>query len=114
MSIFYSYGSVYPLAGGFVRWTLVPLHLSDKPSAHDAGAFEWGCFRSGLAKCTPQDKETHCGGDKTGSSYRATVRIPTNIADGEYMLGWSWFGGYAARPRTRTLFERSVATMWIW
>jgi len=89
--------------GGFVRWTLVPVHLAQSHEAHDEGAFEWGCFSAGHLKCTPADKEEHCGGDLTGSAFHATVRVPTNIADGEYMLGWSWFGGYALQPPTGTL-----------
>lgn len=80
--------------GGFVRWSLVPVALANDQAAHDAAAFAYGCYTVNRYKCTPEEKVQHCGGDNTGSGVRHPGRVPTNVPDGEYVLGWTWYGGY--------------------
>lgn len=80
--------------GGFVRWSLVPAARSGDQAAHDAAAFAYGCYTVNRYKCTPEEEVRHCGGDNTGSGARYEARVPTNVPDGEYVLGWTWYGGY--------------------
>lgn len=80
--------------GSFVRWALVPVARSGEQAAHDAAAFACGCYTVGRYKCTPEEKLQHCGGDNGGFGVRYQARVPTNVPDGEYVLGWTWYGGY--------------------
>lgn len=94
--------------GGFVRWSLVPVDRSGDQAAHDAAAFAYGCYTVNRYKCTPAEKVRHCGGDNTGSGARYEARVPTNVPDGEYVLGWTWYGGYNT-PDIGTLEKLGVS-----
>lgn len=59
-------------------------------AAHNAGTFLFACFEAGTARCL---RGKLCGTDKKGLSARIVTHIPTSVKDGNYVLGWSWFGG---------------------
>jgi hypothetical protein len=75
---------------GFVRFTLVPRTQRMDKSAHDKYAFHYSCWEAGLIDCGPNE---FCGTDFTRKRYQTEVEIPRVFPDGEYTLGWSWFGG---------------------
>ncbi|GAB0495106.1 hypothetical protein MMPV_006404 [Pyropia vietnamensis] len=35
-----------------------------------------------------------CADDRRGTAYRGHLRVPSNLPDGEYVLGFVWYGGY--------------------
>lgn len=80
--------------GGFVRWALVTPDKVNDQAAHNAGAFAYGCYSVGRYTCTAAEKATHCGADNTGSGHRIEAQVPTHLPDGEYVLGWVWYGGF--------------------
>lgn len=90
-------------AGGFVRWALVTPDKINDQAAHNAGAFAWGCYSVGRYTCSSAEKAEHCGADNTGSAERTEGVVPTNLPDGDYVLGWVWYGGFN-RP--------SIGTSW--
>ncbi|PXF46224.1 hypothetical protein BWQ96_04009 [Gracilariopsis chorda] len=78
--------------GGFVRLTLVPKHLRMHHSAHQQYAFRYLCFDSDLHHCSfDTSSQRTCGTEQL--LFRATVQIPPTFPDGEYVLGWAWYGG---------------------
>lgn len=54
---------------------------------HDKYAFQFSCFEADRHFCTLP----HCGTDVY--LFRADITIPRIFPDGEYVLGWAWFGG---------------------
>ncbi|OSX69554.1 hypothetical protein BU14_1399s0002, partial [Porphyra umbilicalis] len=79
-------------SGGFMRLSLVPMKHRFSHKAHDRNAFLWTCWDVGLRDCprrTPHD----CGTDRKGKRYRQWVRMPNVFPDGDYMLGYAWYGG---------------------
>jgi len=75
--------------GGFVRFSLVPIRDRQNKAAHNRFAFRYACFDSGIHKC----REDRCGSDNDGEAYKTKVQIPTTHPDGDYILGFSWYGG---------------------
>jgi len=92
---------------GFVRWTVVPLDKANDAAAHAKGAFQYGCYSAGRYQCSAAEKSKHCTFDNMGVGYKATVDVPKNLPDGDYMLGWTWYGGQN-KPSIRTLQLRPV------
>lgn len=78
--------------GGFVRFSLVPRSSRMSKGAHNRMAFRYACFESGVHKC----REDRCGTDRNGNAYRTMAQIPTTHPDGEYVLGFAWYGGTTA------------------
>lgn len=76
--------------GGFVRFSIVPASQRMSHAAHNAGAFYYTCYEAGLARCW---RGALCGTDVDKKSPRVWVKIPTWLRDGDYVLGWAWFGG---------------------
>lgn len=90
--------------GGFVRLTLVrPQDMMDK-AAHERGAFWYGCWGAHVQVAS----KNQLGVDKFGfdmvgsdgqlhnlpiSFYYNDVTIPEVVPDGNYILGWAWYGG---------------------
>jgi hypothetical protein len=75
---------------GFVRFTLVPKNSRMDFSSHDQFAFRYACWEAGKTHCSSGE---FCGTDMEGIKYTANVQIPPVYPDGEYVLGWSWYGG---------------------
>lgn len=76
--------------GGFISFSLVPKHLRMDKTAHRKMTFRYACFESDPYPCDLLPK-LNCGTDSL--LYRTKVTIPTSLRDGEYVLGWTWFGG---------------------
>jgi len=75
-----------------MRLSLVPMKHRFSHKVHDRNAFLWTCWDVGLRDCprrTPHD----CGTDRKGKRYRQWVRMPNVFPDGDYMLGYAWYGG---------------------
>ncbi len=75
---------------GFVRFTLVPKALRMNKAAHDMFAFRYSCWEAGEISCEPG---TNCGTDETKKRFQTEVEIPRVFPNGEYVLGWTWYGG---------------------
>lgn len=75
--------------GGFLRLSLVPVHQKMSHAAHARNAFRWSCWSHGRIGCGRGD----CGTDRTRSRYRQHITIPDVFPDGDYMLGYAWYGG---------------------
>lgn len=77
---------------GFTRLALVPVDKMFSSDAHMQYAFHYACWGAGEHDCPSRDERV-CGNDQTGRRYGTTITVPTNYADGVYVLGYSWFGG---------------------
>lgn len=90
--------------GGFIRFTLVPVEKMMDKSVHARNAFHYSCWGANPVVAKPNEK----GRDKFGFSlvggdgashnlpkayYTVNITIPPVIPDGDYVLGWVWFGG---------------------
>lgn len=90
--------------GGFVRLSLVPLSEMMSKTAHARNAFHYSCWG---AEAVPA-KSNQRGTDRQGYSLVAAdgklhslpvsylethPTIPTAVPDGDYILGWVWYGG---------------------
>lgn len=75
---------------GFVRFTLVPKSERMNKDAHNRFAFHYACWEAGEVGCEHGDE---CGTDEKNMRYQTEVEIPRIFPDGEYILGWSWYGG---------------------
>lgn len=73
--------------GGFIRFSLVPEQMRMNRTAHDMMTFRYACFESDRHLCDVKN----CGTDIW--LYKTRVEIPTSLPDGDYILGWAWFGG---------------------
>jgi hypothetical protein len=97
--------------GGFVRMTLVPADKVMDKAAHEKGAFHYSCWGAGVTVATPaqiakddkgfniigNDGEQH---SQPPAFYSTDVIIPDVVPDGDYVLGWVWFGGTGGDPST--------------
>lgn len=90
--------------GGFIRMTLVPVDKMMDKEAHAKNAFHYSCWGANPVPATPQDfaKDRFgfniAGGDGSlhnlTKAYHATeITIPQVVPNGNYVLGWVWFGG---------------------
>lgn len=90
--------------GGFVRLTLVPVDKMMDKQAHSRNAFHYGCWGANSVPATRADFAKDrwgfniAGGD--GSLHNLTkayhiteITIPIVVPNGNYVLGWAWFGG---------------------
>lgn len=80
------------LAGGMFRLSLVPLKRRFSSWAHDKNAFLYSCWDAGMVNC-PSRSSHACGTDQRGKRYQQWVRLPTVFPDGDYILGYTWWGG---------------------
>ncbi|OSX73612.1 hypothetical protein BU14_0333s0001 [Porphyra umbilicalis] len=76
---------------GFVRLALVPTPVGLSVAAHARYSFWWGCWGSGQVGCG--DNKRLCDDDRSSKVFRRSVRVPTSIPDGVYVLGFVWYGG---------------------
>eukprot|EP00177_Eucheuma_denticulatum_P000510 GFKZ01000902.1.p2 GENE.GFKZ01000902.1~~GFKZ01000902.1.p2 ORF type:complete len:389 (-),score=43.37 GFKZ01000902.1:317-1432(-) len=88
--------------GGFVRHSLVPVSQMMSHDAHTRNAFAFSCFGATPVVATREDRQVRnfgfsiVGNDgKTAPTgyYVSTVEIPDVVPDGDYVLGWVWYGG---------------------
>jgi hypothetical protein len=75
---------------GFVRFTLVPKSQRMSKEIHENFAFHHACWEAGEIGCENGD---FCGTDEKRRRYQTEVEIPSVFPDGEYILGWAWYGG---------------------
>lgn len=75
---------------GFVRFTLVPKQDRMAADVHNQYAFHYACWEAGERHCGPDEL---CGTDEERKMFETEVEIPRVYPDGEYVLGWSWYGG---------------------
>lgn len=90
--------------GGFVRLTLVPLTDIMNKAAHARNAFHYSCWGAHpvAAKGNDLERDRH-GFSLVGSDgrdgkhqpgyYVERVTVPPVVPDGDYVLGWAWYGG---------------------
>lgn len=80
-------------AGGFVRFTLVPIKDRMNKKVHDKFAFHYTCYKKELHKCPyfGTSNDDYCG--TAEYLYRTNLTVPKVYPNGEYILGWSWYGG---------------------
>lgn len=89
--------------GGFVRWSLVPLRHASSKAFHTRAAFHYACWSAGRFRCAPRTREARrdCADDRRGTAYRTTLRIPAHLPDGQYVLGFVWYGGYTGNHHSQ-------------
>jgi len=76
-----------------MRLTLVPTKHRYNHDVHHRNAFRWSCWDHGEVPC-PNRSPSECGNDNLGRRYQQWVKIPPVFPDGDYVLGFAWFGGY--------------------
>lgn len=79
--------------GGFVRWALVPASKMYDRAAHDRYAFHWSCWNINRFRCNAMNTHRDCDFDRNGEAFRDWITIPPVFPDGDYVLGWTWYGG---------------------
>lgn len=85
---------------GFVRLTLVPVKKRESRKAHTKHTFHFACFEVNKKPCIAGANGMFCGTDRW--LYATEVTVPDYVEDGEYVLGWSWYGAYASPPKGST------------
>jgi hypothetical protein len=97
--------------GGFIRMTLVPVSKIMDKAEHAKGAFHFSCWGAGVtqatqAEITRDDKGFNIvgnDGDQHSSPpayYSSDIIIPDVVPDGDFVLGWVWFGGTSGDSAT--------------
>lgn len=77
--------------GGMMRISLVPVPKMNVRGAHARFALQYGCWESGEYECAREGDS--CGTDVRKRGYRRFVTIPSCFVDGDYVLGYVWYGG---------------------
>lgn len=77
-------------AGGFMRLALVPVEVMNNRTWHKRLTILHGCWHSGPKGCCGSDA---CGSDNRGTAFGRRVTIPTVFPNGDYVLGFAWYGG---------------------
>lgn len=78
-----------------MRWALVPPSLANDQAAHDAAAFAWGCYSAEEVRCSGKaERVKYYWKDQKRLSYRSQIEVPTHVPDGDYVLGWVWYGSF--------------------
>lgn len=83
--------------GGLIRLSLVPVPQMNSRAAHARFALQFGCWESGEYACA-REGDT-CGTDRAGRAFKRHVRVPRVFVDGDYVLGYVWYGGLHFRRR---------------
>ncbi|CAN8065553.1 unnamed protein product [Agarophyton chilense] len=90
--------------GGFIRLSLVKPSQMMHHNVHTRNAFHYSCWGAHPVRASPNElRKQRFGFSMVGSDgeqhrygkgyYTTTVTIPTSVPDGDYVLGWAWFGG---------------------
>lgn len=77
--------------GGMFRLTLVPVDRMWDREWHARMTLLHGCWETGAYKCNPEKED--CGTDKESVSFRRRIRVPSVFPDGDYVVGYVWYGG---------------------
>lgn len=84
--------------GGFARMSMVPVKSMWERTVHTLLAFYYTCWDSHIHNCGSGFES--CGSDKNGEAMQTTVTIPTCLPDGDYVMGWVWYGGLHSNRKT--------------
>lgn len=76
-----------------MRWSLVPLDKINSKDWHAKMAFHYNCWNVGRFNCNAFDFHRDCNYDRQNEAYSKLLHIPPIYPDGDYVLGWSWYGG---------------------
>jgi len=79
--------------GGIVRWAMVPVSEMWDMGSHERNAFHWSCWNINRFKCGAMNHNRDCYFDRSNVGFKDHLRIPNNLPDGDYVLGWTWYGG---------------------
>lgn len=91
---------------GFVRLALVPVKDRMNLAAHNRGEFHVSCFDSNSKKCAEGE---FCGtGTKKGTTDFTVPAVP----DGDYILGWAWYGSYGTTGVGATMRKYLYGDYW--
>lgn len=93
--------------GGFERLTLVPVAKMMDKRIHERNAFFYSCWGAKTKVASAADrKKDKFGFSITGNDgtehghapafYETHITIPACVGDGDYVLGWVWYGGIGA------------------
>jgi len=83
-----------------VRLSLVRSSERMSDNAHALGAFHYSCFESRPIPC--DHEKVFCGTDVI--LHETSFTVPC-VPDGEYVLGWSWYGAYAKGRGQSSLYN---------
>ena len=107
--------------GGFIRLTLVPPRDMMNKDVHSRNAFHYSCWGARTqvatqAELTPVNGVSLIGSDGMQHSlppayYTTTIKIPPVVPDGDYVLGWAWFGGIGQRTSTPEVENQNPSTI---
>ena len=89
-----------------MRLSLVPPSKMMSKKEHEKNAFYYSCWGANSVKAPPSElKDMESGFSMIGTDanqhhlapgyYTTRVTIPAVVPDGDYVLGWVWFGGTA-------------------
>lgn len=76
--------------GGMIRIALVPVDKIWDRVWHEKMTLIHGCWDSGEYKC---NNEEDCGTDMDKRAFARNVTIPSTFPNGDYVLGFVWYGG---------------------
>ncbi|GAB0489636.1 hypothetical protein MMPV_000861 [Pyropia vietnamensis] len=79
--------------GGIIRWAMVPVSEMWDMASHERNAFHWSCWNINRFSCNAMERHRDCYFDRDNLAFRDYLRIPDNLPDGDYVLGWTWYGG---------------------
>lgn len=79
--------------GGILRWAMVPVSEMWEIDSHERNAFHWSCWSINRFSCSAMERNRDCYFDRSNQAFRDYLRIPDNLPDGDYVLGWTWYGG---------------------
>lgn len=83
--------------GGMIRIALVPVDKMWDRVWHKKMTLLHACWETGEFNCSHNED---CGTDKSGEAFSKQVVIPDVFPDGDYVLGYVWYGGlYYKRDR---------------
>ena len=88
-------------SGGFTRWSIVKLVDMHKEYKHKSGTFLYECHDINVRKCTDRrTRRRDCGADVKNEYFMHRIRIPKVFPDGNYVLGWAWYGGLTSAGKS--------------
>lgn len=106
--------------GGFIRLTIVPVEEMMDKAAHARNAFHYSCWGANPVIAEPEEIEIDEYGfniigtdgkyhNFTKGYYAVNITIPPCIPDGNYVLGWVYYGGTGTvmsgnEPQAASLF----------
>ncbi|CAN8069705.1 unnamed protein product [Agarophyton chilense] len=90
--------------GGFIRLSLVPPNQIMDKDVHKRNAFHYSCWGANPVQAARNELDTDrfgftfigSDGEQHGEPkgyYTSQIIIPNCIPDGDYVLGWVWYGG---------------------